>query len=451
MMRETKNVEKRMIKINKHLLALVIGTAILLPNTTDAQEKLTLNDAIQIALKNNFDIKLIENGAQIAKNNNNLGNAGILPIAAATFNTAGSRQNTVQTQSSGTERKINGARNSNMGYGVGLDWTIFDGFAMFANYEKLKALEAQSKQTVTSQIYASVADVITVYYSLVNQQKLIRAADSTMEISRLRLEIAANKLAIGRGSKLDLLAAQVDFNTDTSTYLQNINIANNYMVQLNQLLARNVDEKFTIDENLTIGTDLNYEDLATSLTQLNPILQSAMMDKKIAELNQKQIKGSRYPQISLSSGYDFNRSESPTGFNTKFRSNGLSYGLTASVNLFNGFLQRQNERNATVSVDNASIQLQKTKEGLLAQLKSAYLDYTTFKQLIGLETRNIQIANENLNITLEKYRLGNISALELREAQKNAIAVNNRYIQTIFTTKTAEIQLKQLSGTLNLQ
>lgn len=420
-------------------------------STVFAQQKLNLQEAIAIALQNNYDIKLIRNEAEIAKNNNNIGNAGILPIATATFNTGGSRQNTIQTQASGTERRINGARNSNMGYGVGLDWTVFDGFTMFANYERLKALEKQSEKTVTLQILTTITDVLAAYYNVSKQQQLVIAADSTIDISALRLKIADNKLKIGRGSKLDVLAAQVDYNADTSNYLQQKNLLNNYQVTLNQLLARDVNIKFTVDDNFDIESNLNYTELAAQLEQLNPELQSAILNKKIAELALKQVQGGRYPQISINSGYDFNKSESPTGFNTQFRARGFSYGLTASFNIFNGFLQRQNERNAKVGINSASVQLDKTKQTLSAQLTSAYQDYTTFIELAKLEQRNINIANQNLDITLEKYRLGNITPLELREAQKNAIDANTRYLEIKYQAKLSEIYLKQISGTLNFQ
>jgi len=217
------------------------------------------------------------------------------------------------------------------------------------------------------------------------------------------------------------------------------------------LLARDVNIKFVVDNAFDIEENLNYTTLATQLEQLNPALQSAILNKKIAELSLKQVQGNRYPQISVNSGYDFNKSESPTGFNTQFRARGFSYGLTASFNIFNGFLQRQNERNAKVNISTANLQLDQTKQNLSAQLTTAYQDYTTFLELAKLERGNIEIASQNLEITLEKYRLGNITPLELREAQRNAIDANNRYLEVKYQGKLAEIYLKQISGTLNLQ
>lgn len=419
-------------------------------STVFAQEKLTLQEAISIALKNNYDIKLIKNEVEIAKNNFNWGNAGMLPVLTGDFSTGGSRQNTVQTQASGTERRINGARNSNMGYGFGINWTVFDGFSMFANYERLKTLEQQGEKNVNTQILNTITEVLTAYYNIAKQQQLVIAADSTIDVSALRLRIADSKLKIGRGSKLDVVAAQVDYNTDTSTYLQQKNLLNNYMVALNRLLARDINIKFAVDDFFDIDGSLNYTSLASQLEQLNPTLQSAILNQRVAELSLKQVQGNRYPQISVNSGYDFNKSESPTGFNTQFRARGFSYGLTASINIFNGFLQRQNERNAKVNINTAKTQVEQTKQNLVAQLTEAYQDYTTFLELVKLEQGNVSLANQNLDITLEKYRLGNITPLELREAQRNAINANNRYLEIKYQAKLSEIYLKQISGTLNL-
>ena len=426
--------------------------ALWLSNTTVfAQEVLTLQEAITIALKNNYDIKLINNEANIAKNNVNLGNAGILPIVAGTFNTGGSRQNTVQTQSTGIQRIVDGARSTNLGYGVGLDWTIFDGFSMFANYDRLKALEEQGKIVAKSQILTTITDVVSAYFNVAKQQQLVTASDSAINVSTYRLRIADNKLQIGSGSKLDVLAAKVDYNTDTSTYLQQKNLLSNYQVTLNQLLARNPLTQFVVPNDMSIDENLDYADMATKTELLNPELQNAVISKKIAELNLKVVKGNRYPLVMVNSGYDFNRNANPTGFSINSRSNGFTYGLTASIPIFNGFLQRQNERNAKIAINSTELTIERTRQEIIAQLTTAYQTYSTFLGLVKLEKANVDIAKENLDITLEKYRLGSIAPLELREAQRNALNAQSRYLEIQYQAKLAEISLKELSGTLNIQ
>lgn len=416
-----------------------------------AQDTLRLQDAIMIALKNNYDIRLVNNDVQIAKNNRNAGNAGMLPSLAGTFSEGGSRQNTVQTPATGEERRANGVRSTNQSYGVALDWTIFDGLQMFANYERLKELQKQGDVNAKLTILSTITDVVTAYYAIVRQQQLVKATDSALKISLLRVTIADNKLKIGRGSKLDVLTAKVDYNTDTTLYLQQKNLLNTSRITLNQLVARDLNIVFFADEKLNIENDMKLAKLETLTQQLNPNLQNAFINKKIAELNLKQVKGQRYPIIAINSGYEFSRSTSPTGFNQKFKANGLTYGVTASLNVFNGFLQRQNERNAKVLINSSELSLEKTKQDVNALLISTYQNYLTNLDLLRVETGNVELAKQNLEITFEKYRLGSISPLELREAQRNSINAIIRFLDAQYQAKISEINLKEVSGTLNIQ
>jgi len=416
-----------------------------------AQEMLTLEEAIATALKNNYDIKLINNDLLIAKNNVNLGNAGLLPAVNASFSEGGSLQNTTRTQSSGAQQTLNGVRNTNMGYGVALGWTIFDGFQMFANYDRLKELQKQGEVNAKATILTTISSVVNAYFTVVRQQQLVLAKDSAIDVSRLRLRIANSKLEIGRGSKLDVLAATVDYNTDTSSYLQEKNLLKTSKVSLNQIMARKLNDDFRVQEEIEVESTLNYTALATKMEQLNPDLQNAFISKKIAELTLKQVKGQRYPTIGVNGGYEFQRSASPTGFNTQQRAGGLTYGLTASMNVFNGFLQRQNERNAKIQINSSELLLERTRQEINAQLLTAYQNYKTNLDLLKIERKNVEVARQNLDITLEKYRLGSIAPLELREAQRNSIDAVTRFLEAQYQAKLTEINLKEISGTLNVQ
>lgn len=416
-----------------------------------AQQRLSLEEAISVALKNNYDIKLVNNDIQVAKNNVNPGNAGMLPRLDASFADGGSRQNITRTQSSGNQQTLDGVRNTSMNYGAALGWTIFDGLQMFTNYERLKELQKLGEVNAKATILTTVGDVINAYYTVLKEQQLVTARDSVLDISQLRLKIANNKLTIGRGSKLDVLAAKVDYNTDTSAYLQEINLLKTAKTALNQVMARDLNQDFMVDNEITIDAALDYSTLSGQMAQLNPDLQNAFINKKIAELNLKQVKGQRYPVVAVNSGYEFQKSASPTGFNTQTRSNGFTYGVTASLNIFNGFLQRQNERNAKIGINSSALSFEKIKQDINAQLLSTYQNYSTNLDLLKIEKSNVEIARQNLDITLEKYRLGSISPLELREAQKNSIDAITRYLEVQYQAKLTEISLKEISGTLNIQ
>lgn len=422
----------------------------LLSTLSVAQEQLSLQEAVKIALQNNYDIKINKNQAKATQNNANIGNAGMLPTVTGNYSNSADVQNTTQTPVTGPERIIKGAKSTNSNYGATLNWTIFNGFAMFANYERFKALQQQGEVTTKLTILTTVADVISAYYDVVRQQQLLAAADSAIDVSVLRTSLAKTKLQLGKGSKLDLLTAQVDYNTDTSNYLQVKNTLQLAKVKLNQLLVRDMGTEFTVPNEINLDAELNYKQLETMALQQNPNVQNAFINQRIAALSLKSIKGARYPTISLNSGYSRSNSTSPTGFNQKFAANGYTYGVTASLNIFNGFLQRQQERNAKIDIENAKLNIDKAKLDVSAQLSNAYQNYSTYLDLMKLEQRNVDIAKENLDITLAKYRLGSIAPLALREAQKNAIDAQNRLIEMQFQAKIAETTLKEISGNVDL-
>lgn len=415
-----------------------------------AQEKLSLREAISIALQNNYDIKISKNEIDIAKNNANIGNAGMLPTIDGTYTNGGSIQNTRQTPVTGEDRVIRGARSTNNSYGADLNWTIFDGFTMFANYDRLKELQKQGEVNARLTILTTVSDVIAAYYDVVRQQQLLIAADSAIDVSVWRTNIAKTKLELGRGSKLDVLTAQVDYNTDTSNFIQVKNFLQIAKVRLNQLMVRDIGTGFTVADSIDVDRGILFSKQAEIAEQQNPNVQNAFINQKIAALNLKSIKGARYPAIILNSGYSRAKSTSPTGFNQRFAANGFTYGVTASLNLFNGFLQRQQERNAKIDIENSTLNLSKTKLEVNSQLLTAYQNYATYLDLIRLEQRNVDIAKENLDITMAKYRLGSIAPLELREAQRNAIDAQNRFIEMQFQAKIAETTLKEISGNIDL-
>ncbi|WP_129714390.1 TolC family protein [Pedobacter sp. SYP-B3415] len=436
--------------MKKHLY-LLVSLVFCLPAALAAQELLTLQEAIRISLENNYDIKLTRNTAAIASNNVNPANAGMLPVLTGDLSTGGGRQNTRQTPANGPDRVITGARSTNLAYGVNLGWTVFDGFSMFAAYGRLKELEKQGQVNIRATVITNIADVISTYYDIVRQEQLLSAADSTLDVSRMRQRIADNKLQLGRGSKLDVLTASVDYNADTSAYLQQKTALANTKVRLNQLLARDLQAQFEVDEKIEIDQTLVYTTLESLTEQQNPDIRNAFINRRIAELTLKEVRGQRYPTIAVNGGYERSRSTSPTGFNQRFQANGFTYGLTAGLNIFNGFLQRQNERNAKLDINNAQISLEKTRQDVKSLLLSAYQNYQNFIELVKLERRNVDLARQNLDITLEKYRLGSIPPLELREAQKNALDAVSRFVEIEYQAKIAEITLREISGSIDIQ
>lgn len=415
---------------------------------SQAQEILTLEDAVKMALENNYDIKIAKNNLKIDETNSTAGNAGMLPSVNATVVNNNSILNTSQTQATGEIRTLDNAKNFNLTYGIGLDWTIFDGMRMFARREQLKVLQQQGEAELKLAILTKVSDVYTTYFDLVQQQQQIKALDTAIVISKQRLTTAQNRYSIGKSSKLEVLNAQVDLNTDSSSLLKQIELYQNSKIRLNEILARNSQTVFKVEDGITIDASLKYEELKTLSEKQNPLLQAQLLEKNNAELQLKQIKSERYPVVRINSGYNFARSEASLGFISQSQSRGLVYGINASVPIFNGFNQNRNEKVAKLQLENVENTINIQKNALESQLSTAFQSYQTYLELTKVEETNVEIAKQNLDITLAKFKIGTITPIEYRTAQLNYVNAIVRFSDAQFQSKLYEISLKELSGTL---
>ena len=413
-----------------------------------AQEVLKLEDAVKIALENNYDIKIAKNNLKIDETNSTAGNAGMFPTLSATVANNNSILNTTQTQASGDKRTLDNAINMNLTYGVGLDWTIFDGMRMFARREQLKVLQKQGEAELKLAIITRISDVYATYFDLVQQQQQIKALDTAIVISNQRLTTAQNRYSIGKAAKLEVLNAQVDLNTDVSSRLKQLELYQNSKIRLNEILARDTKSEFKVEDEITIDASLKYDELKSLSEKQNPQLQAQLLEKNNAELQLKQVKAGRYPTVRINSGYNFTRSEASLGFVTQSSGRGFVYGINASVPIFDGFNQNRNEKVAKLQVENVENTINQQKIALESQLGMAYQSYLTNLELTKVEEKNSEIAKQNLDITLAKFKIGTITPIEYRTAQLNYVNALLRYSNAQFQTKLFEISLKELSGTL---
>ena len=340
--------------------------------------------------------------------------------------------------------------NNSLNYGVSLDWTIFNGFKMFTRLEQLKELEKLGSTQLQQTIISKLSEVSSTYFNLVQQQQQLKALDSTLVISNQRLALAQNRFAIGKASKLEVLNAQVDLNTDNVVLLKQQEVFQNTKTLLNKILARDLQTQFNVIEKIKVDENLKLTELSDLVEKQNPQLVSLLLSKNVAELQLKQIKGDRYPVITLSSGYVFSETQASLGFAAATSARGFNYGFNAALNLFNGWNQNRNEKIAKIMLDNSKLTLNSQRLELQAQLNAAYQTYLTNNQLVVIENKNEIYAKQNLDITLDKFKIGTITTLEFRTAQLNYVNAKVRNSNAQFQAKLSEIVLKELAGIINL-
>lgn len=417
--------------------------------STHAQELLTVEEAVKIALENNYEIRIAANDLEIDRTGVSIGNAGMLPTVGATTTSNNSIQNSAQTRADGNLIELDDARNNSLNYGVGLDWTIFDGLRMFARYDQLKELEKLGEAQLQQTILNRVSEVMITYYDLVQQQQQLAALDTTMVISLQRVELAQNRFTIGKSSKLEVLNAKVDLNTDKTTQFRQEETFANTKIRLNEIMGRDTKIDFRVIDEIPVDDKLYLAELETLAREQNPILQAQVINKNIAQLELKQVRAGRFPTIIANTGYQFNESESSLGFITSGTSRGWNYGFTARLNLFDGFNQNRNEKIAKIQLENTEVVIEQQLQVLMSQLGTAYQTYLTNISLIELEKNNETIAKENLDITMEKFRIGTIPTIEFRTAQLNYINAVVRYSNAKFQAKLSEINLREFAGILS--
>jgi outer membrane protein TolC len=415
-----------------------------------AQELITIESAVKIALENNYEIKIASNNSIINTTNVAIGNAGMLPTIAATATANNRVQNSSQTLQSGIVNSLDNAKNNSLNYGVNLDWTVFDGFKMFAKFDQLKELQKLGETQLKQIILTKISDVTTTYFDLVQQQQQLKALDSTIVISNQRLALAQNRFVIGKASKLEVLNAQVDLNTDQVAFLKQKELYTNTKIMMNQILARDTKTDFKVIDTIQVDSALELNELGALAQKQNPQLVAQIISNKVAELQLKQVKANRYPTVRLNTGYNLTETQASLGFATATSAKGFNYGFSAALPIFDGLAQNRNEKIAQLQIDNSRLTIDQQKLALESQLAMSYRTYLTNLELIQLEDKNEAIAKQNLAITLDKFKIGTITTLEFRTAQLNYVNAKVRNSNAQFQAKLSEIALKELAGIINL-
>ena len=424
------------------------------PVTIPAAPPLTLQEAIAEALQHNYGILISRQDERIAQNNVTRGNAGQLPTITGNATRTFNNNNINQRFGTSEPRIINGATSNAFNTNVTLGWTIFDGLGMFIAYDRLKTLRQQQQQVTRATVEETVENVANAYYDVVRQAGKIVSLEEALRIGQARIDLTQAQVDVGVSAKVEVLTARVDYNADRSQLLQQQQALQAAKVTLNNLLGREPRTDFAPSDSLTVARDLREEAITAGIKANNPRLAQARLGLDVAAYDRRLIRASRFPQVGIISGYGLTRNINNAAFagttltSTVNQVQGLNYGLTASVPIFDGFNLRRQQQNARVVEEQRRLQLDQTGLQLDADAATAFTQYQNYLQLLDLEETNIQLARQNVAIALERYRLGLLTPLALREAQRNELDAETRLLDIRFQAKQAELALRRLSGEL---
>lgn len=413
-----------------------------------SQEILTLENAIKIGLENNYSIKIAENLQEISENDATIGNAGFLPSIDASASYEESKTNTEQQYYDGRYVDRSNVSSDNFSSGVFLNWTIFDGLQMFASYSRYKELKKIGEHNFKLQIENNVAEIIKSYNNIIREKYIIEVIKRNIETSQERVAIAENKLEYGSGSRFDLRQATIDLNEDKASFLQEERNLQQEKIYLNQLLGRDINLNFEILDTIKIDTSLVYDDLYSTFLVNNNELLIAETNKNISQLDIKMIRSELFPTISVSAGYNYNRSTSGAGIIEENKNYGFNYGISASLPLFDGLNRKRRLENSQIDLNNSLLSFEELKNNLSGELLDAYQRYRNAIDLINLERESLEAVQANIETGLERLRLGNITPLEFRETQIQLFESESRLQSAMYEAKIAETDLLRLCGIL---
>ena len=326
--------------------------------------------------------------------------------------------------------------------------TIFSGFSAVTTYKKLGELNLVGKLNTQLTIENLISDIVSGYYNYILQVQLMNNLKYALILSRERLRIDEDRYLLGSGSKLEVLQSRVYVNSDSSNLSRQNEVIRSAQIRLNQMMAvENLSKEFSSkDTTIDVNPGLLYDKLLNETLAGNTNLQIASKNKVISEYDYKLVLSRSYPYLNFSGGYNYNYSTFTKNTTKNQVNSGVNYGLTLGVNIYDGNNKRREIRNSSINRENSDLRYREIEQGVKADLLTIYSAYGNNLRLISLEEQNFQTAKENLDIALERYKLGSLSGIDLREVQKSLLDARERLISAHYQTKLAEISLQLISG-----
>ena len=414
---------------------------------------LSVEQAIATALQNNYDIQLSRNDSLVTAITYAYRNAAFLPQLNATGTIISNDNSQSQTYEGGVVKSRSGIKSHTANAGLSANWLLFNGFKMFIARNALNDYLEQGSYNIQNQISTTVSDVVKTYYDIVHQKQLLRSIEEQMTLSSARLQLAQYKLDIGVGIKPDVLQSQIDYNQQRASRVNQLAVIDQRKQDLNRLMNVRQTLLYDVGDTIPVDNSLLLSDILNSLNQTSPQLLLARKNIDVAKINVRLARADLYPTVSFTSAYNFARTNNSSVVNPAFQpllntNRGLNYGLTASIPILNNFRTKQEIKQAELAVNYQQLVYENQQSTLNRDVLNAYRSYIAQKEIVDISDSSVSFARQNLYIEKERYRIGNTTYIELRQAEQNVAEAETTLITARYNLKLAETDLLRLKGAL---
>lgn len=421
---------------------------ILMAKSLNAQEILTLEQAINISLKNNYDILVARNNADIYGFNNTAGNAGMLPEISVSGSGSFELNNEHIEQTGNVIKDYPSLKSTSISAGPKLSWTLYDGGRMFIIKKRLNEQEMLGSLSFKEKVQETMYSVISAYYSIVKQKQLLASTNEVIDLNKERVKIAQAGFNAGTQLKTDLLQAKIDLNVALENAITQNTAISSAKKDLNILMGRTAETTFEVTDSITTKYNPDLLKLNQSVDSVNTTVLSYQKQLEIAGLDVKEYNRLYFPTLSISGGYYYSLTNNSDGTTLKNRTLGPQIGGTLTIPLFNSGENRRKINIARLQLKSAEYELQNTKNEIVKELQNAVIDFENQQQLMIIETDNKELTRENFEISLQRMKLGQTTSLEVHQAQENYLSSCTRLVNFQYNLKIAEIKIKQLMAEL---
>lgn len=411
------------------------------------QNALSLEQAIEMALSENYNVDIVELDQRMADQAVYRSNAGFGPVVDWNGNIGGTVNNVNQNFLDG--RQVNRfGRSISPNTNINLGMTLYDGGRMQATLKRLQKISESVSVESQLTLQDLVTDVMTTYYNVELQKARVEYLDTIIGYYEDRLQITEERWHVGRGSKIDFLQSSTDLNAQLSERSVAQNLLRNAKVALNNLLNRDLNTAFEVTESGLLNNAYDLNQLIENAQVQNREL--IMLDRlrEISELEVEEISSADKPTVSLRSTLGYSYSNTNAGFLLSNSNASFSTGVSAIWNIFDGHHRKNQTTIARLNTERIDRQHDLLEQQILTDLTQAYNQFTADQELLAFEIANEELAQENLTISIEKFRLGDSSILEVNEAQRTYNIALNRLVNAEFNVKISELELLRLSGAL---